>query len=159
MFRITVDSRGLKRLCRNVERLNRTQMAEVGRRVVREIALRLQAHVVLRTPVMTGNLRRNWRLSPMTYSGGVWQADVLNNTEYAPYVEFGHRQTPGRFIPGYWESDRFVYDPNSPTGMTLRRPWVEGRHMLANSVAQVEREVPGYVQRIVEEYLREVLGR
>lgn len=107
---------------------------------------------------MTGNLRRNWRLSPMTYSGGVWQADVINNTEYAPYVEFGHRQTPGRFIPGYWESDRFIYDPNSPTGMTLRRPWVEGRHMLANSVAQVEREVPGYVQRIVEEYLREVLG-
>lgn len=133
-------------------------MAEVGRRVVREIALRLQAHVVLRTPVMTGNLRRNWRLGPMTYSGGVWQADVSNNTEYAPYVEFGHRQTPGRFIPGYWESDRFVYDPNSPTGMTLRRPWVEGRHMLANSVAQVEGEVPGYVQRIVEEYLREVLG-
>lgn len=134
-------------------------MVEVGRRVVREIALRLQAHVVLRTPVMTGNLRRNWRLGPMAYSGGVWQADIVNNTEYAPYVEFGHRQTPGRFIPGAWKGDRFIYDPNSQTGMTLRRPWVEGRHMLANSVDQIKREVPGYVQRIVDEYLREVLGR
>ena len=40
------------------------------------------------------------------------QVVVLNNLQYASYVEYGHRQQPGRFIPGYWESDRFVYDPD-----------------------------------------------
>ena len=64
----------------------------------------LIGNVKFLTPVDTGRLRNSWaRTQPSGDS-----VEVYNNTSYAPYVEFGHRQfvfgrdtgriTPGRFM-------------------------------------------------------------
>lgn len=52
------------------------------------------------TPVDTGKLRRNWNAEGPFYSGG-WSIKLENNTEYASFVENGHRtRGGGRWVPG-----------------------------------------------------------
>lgn len=70
------------------------------------------------TPVDTGNLREAWKHS--TPENG--RVDVYNNTEYAAHVEYGHRQKVGQYVPAI--------------GKRLKKPFVEGRHMLRDAVQQ-----------------------
>ena len=50
---------------------------------------------------------------PVTKAGGVYQITVINPVKYASYVEFGHRQKPGRYVP--------------QIGKRLKRGWEIGR--------------------------------
>ena len=70
------------------------------------------------TPIDTGNLREAWKRS--TPENG--RVDVYNNTEYAAHVEYGHRQKVGQYVPAI--------------GKRLKKPFVEGRHMLRDAVQQ-----------------------
>ena len=51
------------------------------------------------TPVDRGHLRRNWFTTKARRSGKHYRAEIYNNIEYAPYVENGHRQEVGRYVP------------------------------------------------------------
>jgi hypothetical protein len=63
---------------------------------------------------------------------------VGTNVHYASHVNDGHNTVDldsgkdSRWVPGYWEGDHFVYDPNAtdangkPTGMLLIQRWVDG---------------------------------
>ena len=70
------------------------------------------------SPVDTGNLREAWKRS--TPDNG--RVDVYNNTEYAAHVEYGHRQKVGQYVPAI--------------GKRLKKPFVEGKHMLRDAVQQ-----------------------
>lgn len=59
--------------------------------------------------------------------------EVGTNVYYAPYVEFGHRQEPGRFIPGVWHNGSFEYMPGAKTGMVLKASYVPGRFYFAGA--------------------------
>ena len=65
---------------------------------------------------------------------------VYNNTEYAAHVEWGHRQKVGKYIPAL--------------GKTLKKPFVEGRHMLRDAVAETEEYLEDDVMEILEELLK-----
>lgn len=52
------------------------------------------------------------------------------NIPYAAAVEFGHRQTPGRFVPGRWSGDKFIYDRTAKGGMVLKKSYVRGSHYM-----------------------------
>lgn len=53
------------------------------------------------TPVDTGALRKAWTAEGPSISGGGWVIKVINNTEYASYVERGHRTRSGKnWVPG-----------------------------------------------------------
>lgn len=82
-----------------------------------------------------GTLRRGWRIEAVQilYGEEYYRLDVVNDVEYAAYVEHGHRIV-GR--------NGKVYG------------WKPGRHMLKISVAEVEEEIPG----IVEKQLRAIMG-
>jgi len=49
----------------------------------------------LRTAVVTGHLRRNWKIRKK--SGFVKSVLVFNNVEYAPHYEFGTDRFTGRY--------------------------------------------------------------
>lgn len=70
------------------------------------------------SPVDTGNLREAWKRS--TPDNG--HVEVYNNTEYAAHVEYGHRQKVGQYVPAI--------------GKRLKKPFVEGKHMLRDAVQQ-----------------------
>ena len=53
------------------------------------------------TPVDTGTLRKAWTAAGPSVSGGGWVIRVSNPTEYASYVESGHRTRDLKtWIPG-----------------------------------------------------------
>lgn len=53
------------------------------------------------TPVDTGALRKAWTAEGPSVSGGGWVVKVSNPTEYASYVESGHRTRGGKnWVPG-----------------------------------------------------------
>lgn len=55
------------------------------------------------TPVDTGKLRGAWDAQGPFYGGRAWVVKFYNNTEYASYVEEGHRTRGG----SGWVSGRF----------------------------------------------------
>ena len=55
---------------------------------------------------------------------------AYSEIEYAPWVNDGHSQQPGRFIPGQWDGNRFKYQPGAKTGMVLKKSYVKGLHFM-----------------------------
>ena len=131
----------------------------------KELAARLLALVIPRTPVGVydsesgkkgGTLRRGWtggkstgakayaRALPIQKAGNLYTITVINPVEYASYVEFGHRQTPGRFIPAI--------------GKRLKNSWVEGQYMLTLSEDDLKTISPKVLQQMLDKYLREVFN-
>ena len=99
------------------------------------------------------------------------QATIKTHAEYAYWVNYGHRQEVGRFIPGRWVGDKFHYDPNaknvnkisintvgggkltygSTGGMVLKQPFVEGKHFVEQSFEQLQPFVVGNFLKALEE--------
>jgi len=107
-----------------------------------EMAERALTKTKKRTPVGVGDLRGAWYRSGIARRGNDFMINLINPKLYASFVEYGHFQQVGRFIPGYWSGDKFVYVKDYETGMVLKNPWVEGRFMLTISVQEIEREIP-----------------
>ena len=61
------------------------------------IGLRLIGMTKLRTAVVTGHLRRNWKIAKVVASGRVKSIQVFNNVVYAPHYEFGTEKYSGRY--------------------------------------------------------------
>ena len=60
------------------------------------------------------------------------------------YVEYGHRQTPGRFVP--------------VLGKKLKKSWVRGQFMMTKSAMELQQEAPAVLQRELAKYIREVFN-
>lgn len=80
------------------------------------------------TPVASGQLRRSWTADGPSLSGGGWAVKLTNNAEYASYVENGHRQTPGRYVPAI--------------GKRLKASWIPGQFFMKRSLNEVEAQLP-----------------
>lgn len=87
-----------------------------------------------------GNLRRNWYITDVKKKGKDLYIEIYNPIEYAPYVEYGHRQEVGRYVPAL--------------GKRLKEPWVEGKFMLTISIKEAESLLP----KIADKHIQKVLG-
>lgn len=147
------DMRELRRL---QERLNRVDEAEINaflEACAKELAARLLAKVIKRTPVgqypassgrTGGTLRRGWTSAGAGSSnakqyaesltvhqyGGYLVIEIINPVEYASYVEFGHRTA-------------------SHTG------WVPGRFMMTISEQEIQNIAPAVLERKINKFMRE----
>ena len=93
-----------------------------------------------------GTLRRGWSVwlkdaIRVQKIGNTYQIELVNNTEYASYVEYGHRQTPGRYVPAL--------------GKRLKQSWVEGQFCMTLSAREVEDAAPAILQRKIQRYFEE----
>lgn len=116
---------------------------------VRELLSRLLAKVIPRTPVgvypkgsgrMGGTLRRGWTLGknikPNQFANsakisklkGAYNTDLINATEYAEYVEYGHRTRGGD-------------------------GWVDGQFMLTKSEHEIEAEANLIINNKLNKFL------
>ena len=124
----------------DLKRLNDLQREQYIESCIKEIAARLLAKVIKRTPSKTGYLRRGWTAGKnqavnnyvntlkVRKSGNNYIIDIINPVEYASYVEYGHRTRNGG--------------------------WVEGRFMLTISEEEIQRDAP----RVIENKLKKKLG-
>ena len=154
------DYRQLQKIRNNLDRLERMDMNKFCQDVSKELAARLLALVIPRTPVgrypkssgkKGGTLRRGWTARtageaatgstmdakayaaalPVSRQGRTFYVQVINPVEYASYVEFGHRTRGGK-------------------------GWVNGQYFLTLSEHDLERLTPALIERKLEALLREV---
>lgn len=116
-----------------------SQYPEEFRKMVIEVAIQLQQKVMENTPVDTGHLRNNWNIGEIQKRGTEYYIEVYNNIEYAESVEYGHRQTPGRFVPGI--------------GKRLVKDFVPGKHMMQLSMMEVQKHLPDYLRDWLDDFI------
>lgn len=144
---MTVELEGLKEFRESLKQLE-DGTDEIARTCAKELAARMLAKAVKRTPVgqypessgkRGGTLRRGWtggkgaaNVLPsldVHYASGNYSITVANPVEYASYVEYGHRTRGGK-------------------------SWVPGRFMMTISAKEVEQSAPA----VLEQKLRKMLG-
>lgn len=74
--------------------------------------------------------------------GSEYYIVLLNPVRYASFVEYGHRQKPGRYVPAI--------------GKRLKNSFVEGQYMLTLSEKELQSQAPKIIQNKLEAFLREV---
>lgn len=83
--------------------------------------------------------------------------EVGTNVNYANYVEKGHWTNPQgtaqRFVPGYWEGDRFIYDKNAESGMVLKQKWIEGKHYFESALRIYETIFKESTERKLQQWI------
>lgn len=90
-----------------------------------------------------GTLRRGWTAKPVERTGNRYRVTVINPVEYASYVEFGHRQKPGRYVP--------------QIGKRLKRGWVPGQYMLTTSEKDLQEWAKTHMAKRFDAYLQKAL--
>lgn len=159
------DFEQLKKLQKQMQKLQKVDLNKFCNDASKELAARLLSLVIPRTPVGVypdetgkkgGTLRRGWTAGqkdrprqyamslPVEKSGSYYVLRVINPVNYASYVEFGHRQTPGRYVPAI--------------GKQLKKGWVPGKYFLTLSEQDLERIAPSVLQRKLNKFLQEALG-
>ena len=127
-----------------------TQMDQFFESCSKELAARLLAKVIKRTPVgqypeesgkKGGTLRRGWtgqqNSNASAYAkslkvnkvGSDYVIDIINPVEYASYVEYGHRTRN-------------------------HKGWVEGRFMLTISEDEIRNSAPRILEKKLKNYLK-----
>lgn len=86
------------------------------------------------------HMRRSWDAEAVKKQGGTYSVKVFNSASYASYVNDGHRQRPGRFVPAI--------------GKRLVRPWVPGQHMAELAEQKTRRSSKRLLSRIITAYLK-----
>ena len=141
--KIKVQFNGLKEFQKIIEEMEK-EKEQLMIDTIKELAARLLRKVIKRTPSDTGNLRRNWTVSDVRKNGENYEIEVSNSAEYASYVEFGHRQTPGRFVPAI--------------GKRLKKSWVKGKFMLTISENELQKQAPAVIEKKITEWLKKLGG-
>ena len=90
---------------------------------------------------MTGNLTRNWQVGNVIKSGNTYTIEIINSTEYAEYVEYGHRQVV----------------VNKKTGEKRTVGWTKGKFMLTISEKELNTSKDAILESKLENWLREGL--
>lgn len=191
---MSANYKQLTEFSEKLELLNTQQREEFVEACCKELAARLLAKVIKRTPVgkkpevenktvkvtgesgktktmltaegamleqywsgyAGGTLRRGWtngkNVNAKEYAdslsvkkiGDKYVIDIINPVEYASYVEYGHRQTPGKYVPAI--------------GKRLKKGWVEGKHMLTISVAELNSSSKAILQAKLNKFMKEVFS-
>lgn len=138
-MRTKSNTKEIKDLIKRIEDFNENK-EQILTMLTNEIALRLWRKVRKRTPVGIypegsmkhgGTLRRGWTVGEITEINGVYKVEVINNVEYAPYVEFGHRTRN-------------------------HKGWVKGVYMLTISEQEIDENLSIIIRIKLEKILKEV---
>lgn len=139
----TFNFQDFEKIKDNLEKLNQEQVDLFIDACAKELATRLLAKVIKRTPVgdypnssgkKGGTLRRGWtgrkNSSAVAYAdsltihhfGDAYVIEIINPVEYASYVEFGHRTAN-------------------------HKGWVNGRFMLTISEQEIQQAAPAIIEK------------
>lgn len=154
---VKVDFKEFAEFQKRIETLNSNMRQDFIEQCAKELAARLLRKVIKRTPVgkyktafsengmVGGTLKRAWTKNNkdlvVIRSGNLCRIEIVNPTYYASYVEFGHRQEPGRFVP--------------TLGKRLKQGWVPGLFMMTISAQEIQSMAPTFLQKKLESKLRE----
>lgn len=157
MARGSFNFRELKEFANHLQNVVDTNVIDdFMRECIMDIAKKMLRKVKNRTPFNTGQLKTGWTIGAITKTGDVYEIEVFNNVEHAPFIENGFR---AHWVPGYWSSNQFVYDPTASTGMQVGKPggWVAGKFMMKISEKEIDREMPKFMKRKQMELTKKIM--
>ena len=125
--------KNVKKLKENYDKAIDDSLSELGGRLLNKVirktpvgkSIKEKIDTKIQTVYTGGNLRRSWYISKLIKTDDKRFITLYNVARYAVYVEYGHRQTPGRFVP--------------VIGKKLKASWVKGRFMMTNSVTEINK--------------------
>lgn len=159
-----IDVSELERMARRFEEASsrlRPFMGEVLKEAGEEFLEIVQDEIMraknVDTRLMLDSFRRGSGYNVFELDLGGLKLTVGTRVEYAKWVNSGHSQKPGRFVPGVWRGDRFFYTPGAKTGMVLKASRVEGSGFFDKAVEALKRMFPEIAgakfQGFVDRYL------
>lgn len=117
---------------------------------------------VLDSRLLLNSFHRGSENNVWELSEGDLTLEVGTNLNYAGYVNDGHwTNTKGvaqRFVPGYWDGDRFIYDPAAKGGMVLKQKWVEGKHYWDSALRILDKIYPDLLEAKLSQWIEEYFG-
>ena len=119
------------------------QLKNEVKKSVKNVGETYKRNAEARTPVKTGDLRRSWQLKGPFFSGTDISVELRNSKNYASFVENGHRQTPGRYVPAI--------------GKRLKASWVPGQHFLQKATKQTSNQIPQLITPVMDDILRRLM--
>ena len=142
-FKLNYDE--LQKFCKSFDGLRSDYETFLKDFLTREVN-RVIAETKKKTPVGTpestgiknyigGTLRRGWEIGRIEFLGNRIQARILNNTEYATEVEYGHRIMGG-------------------SNHDVEVGWKEGNFMLTTSIDYVQSRLPQRYQKGFEDFCK-----
>lgn len=150
----SINFRDFERIQKNLEKLNQEQVDIFIDACAKELAARLLAKVIKRTPVgeypnspgkKGGTLYRGWtgekKSSAVAYANSLtihhfadaYVIEIINPVEYASYVEFGHRTRD-------------------------HKGWVDGRFMLTISEQEIQQAAPAIIEKKLMKQMGELFS-
>ena len=124
------------------------KMKDIRTRGLDLVALDMQGTVDKLSPVDEGVLHK-WSQTDKTENSRT----IHSPAHYVGFVNYGHSQRPGRFIPGTWNGDKFNYNPSSKTGMVLKASHVKGQHFIEEAIKQVTPRIDDHFKNAISEVL------
>lgn len=138
---------GLEKWQQGLVKMGGPGLENMKSRFLRSSGLRLNEHLDDLTPARTGRLKGS-----MTFGDkdNVFDLKVGKSSyvfvgtavSYAQYVNDGYTQLAGQFVPGYWRSGTFHYDPKHKDGIVLTGKVIPGAHMFEKAMDELEADVP-----------------
>ena len=125
------------------------KMPEIRREGLKLSALDMQRTVDLFSPIDQGVLHK-WFIAESSDS----QYTIRSPAKYVGFVNYGHSQRPGRFVPGVWNGGKFRYNPGAKTGMVLKAPFVRGQHFVEKAVNDVTPRIDEHFMVAIEKVLK-----
>ena len=98
------------------------------RQFLLEMAQRAISKIKPNTPVDTGALREMWAVGEINLSGENFEVEIINQQEYASFVEYGHRRVNG--------------------------VWQKGRFMMTVGINEVQQQLPARFDKALRAYLQ-----
>lgn len=147
MADVTIDLSGFDELLKKTQELQ-DNVSSLNQTITDDLAQHYLAEAIANTPVgetktspdgkyrsVSEHMRRSWEAERINDS----TVKVLNTASYASYVNDGHRQQPGRFIP--------------VLGKRLTKSFVKGLHMQEKAEAATRRASDKIMKNALDDYL------
>ena len=147
MANVTVDLSGFEELLKKTNELQ-NNISSLNEEITDNLAQHYLAEAIANTPVgaiaispdgkyrsESEHMRRSWEAERINDS----TVKVQNSASYASYVNDGHRQRPGRFIP--------------VLGKRLTKSFVKGLHMQEKAEAATRRASEKIMKNALDDYL------
>lgn len=97
-----------------------------------------------------GDLRKHWiddnKNLSVRHVGEDYVAEVVNNAEYALYVEEGHKQNVGQKFP--------VYIDGQLRMATHKKAFVKGQHFLKKAETKLRKKAPSILSAHINDFMR-----
>jgi len=147
MADVTIDLSGFDELLKKTQELQ-DNVSSLNQTITDDLAQHYLAEAIANTPVgetktspdgkyrsVSEHMRRSWEAERINDT----TVKVLNSASYASYVNDGHRQQPGRFIP--------------VLGKRLTKSFVKGLHMQEKAEAATRKASDKIMKNALDDYL------